>query len=169
MTLFLAGAVLASLFFAPRLNRINGRLAAPIGFGVSALGGFAAGTGLSFTHGTIGRSANPHRLSGLVGMGCLALVQATLALLITLSAGFGPCATGVAMFVAVMLFTHTFAFGQLARLDVSGRAVAATPAMVMIGSAIGPILGGTLVKGVGYSGLGLAAAGRQHALRQRPG
>lgn len=39
----------------------------------------------------------------------------------------------------------------------SGRAVAATSAMIMIGSAIGPILGGTLVKGMGYSGLGLAA------------
>ena len=311
VTLFLVGAVLASLVFAPRFNRVSGRVAAPIGFGVSALaflgaastsdfgslaalhalGGFAAGTGLSFTHGTIGRSANPHRLFGLVGMalgifavvflgatpqivaalggpalfkafalvmvvatvacalafpvpdaesavsqawrasgkklpaavwygmvgvGCLALVQAmmfsfvermgadrgfgvdkvtavliavgvvnmfpaglaallekrlnpasvmlagplvqaALALLITLSAGFGPYAAGAAVFVAVMLFTHTFAFGQLARLDVSGRAVAATPAMIMIGSAIGPILGGTLVKGMGYSGLGLAA------------
>ena len=56
-----------------------------------------------------------------------------------------------------MIFTHTFAFGLLARLDLSGRAVAATPAMIMIGPAIGPILGGTLVKGVGYSGLGVAA------------
>lgn len=85
------------------------------------------------------------------------LVQSALALLITLSTGFGPYAAGAAVFVAVMLFTHTFAFGQLARLDVGGRAVAATPAMIMIGSAIGPILGCTLVKGVGYGGLGLAA------------
>ena len=41
VTLFLAGSVLASLLIAPRLNRISGRLAAPIGFGVSALGVFA--------------------------------------------------------------------------------------------------------------------------------
>ena len=41
--------------------------------------------------------------------------------------------------------------------DLLGRAVAATSAMIMIGSAIGPSLGGTLVKGMGYSGLGLAA------------
>ena len=88
VTLCLVGALLASLLFAPGFNRISGRLAAPIGFGVSALAflaasstsdfaslaalraerGFAAGTGLSFTHGTIGRSANPHRLFGLFGL-----------------------------------------------------------------------------------------------------
>jgi hypothetical protein len=44
------------------------------------------------------------------------------------------------VFAAVMIFTHTFAFGLLARLDLSGRAMAATPAMLMIGAAIGPIL-----------------------------
>jgi predicted MFS family arabinose efflux permease len=57
----------------------------------------------------------------------------------------------------VMIFTHTFAFGLLARLDPSGRAVAATPAMLMIGSAIGPIFGGTLVKAFGYGSIGMAA------------
>ena len=57
-----------------------------------------------------------------------------------------------------MLFTHTFAFGTLARLDITGRVVAATPAMVMIGSAIGPVLAGTLVKLSGYGAIGVAAA-----------
>ena len=32
-TLFLAGAVLASLLLAPRFNRLNGRLVATLGFG----------------------------------------------------------------------------------------------------------------------------------------
>lgn len=311
VTLFLVGAVAASLFCAPLFHRIRGRVAAPIGFGVAALaflgastthdfaalaalhaiGGVAAGTGLSFTHGTIGRSANPHRLFGMVGVAlgifavvflgatpqlvaalggpvlfqvfsgvmaiatvlaavafpapdaeselskafrasgsrlprevwfgivgvsCMALVQAmifsfverlgadhgygvnrvtavlvtlglinmfptgiaallekrvsaravvmtgpvvqaALALLISQSGSFAPYAAGASVFVAVMLFTHTFAFGMLARLDVTGRAVAATPAMIMVGSAIGPILGGTIVKAVGYGGLGFAA------------
>ena len=58
----------------------------------------------------------------------------------------------------MMIFTHTFAFGLIARPDPSGRALAATPAMLMVGSAIGPILGGTLVKFQGYGSLGLAAA-----------
>ena len=35
--------------------------------------------------------------------------------------------------------------------------MAATPAMLMVGAAIGPILGGTLVKGFGYETLGIAA------------
>jgi predicted MFS family arabinose efflux permease len=29
--------------------------------------------------------------------------------------------------------------------------------MIMVGAALGPVLGGTLVKAVGYGGLGLAA------------
>jgi MFS family permease len=61
------------------------------------------------------------------------------------------------VFAAVMIFTHTFAFGLLAQLDRSGRAMAATPAMLMTGAAIGPILGGTLVKAFGYGSLGAAA------------
>jgi predicted MFS family arabinose efflux permease len=56
-----------------------------------------------------------------------------------------------------MIFTHTFAFGMLARIDRTGRAVAATPAMLMTGAAIGPVLGGTLVKQTGYGSLGIAA------------
>ena len=312
VTLFLLGAVAASMFFAPRFNRLNGRVAATSGFALAAasffaagqthsfewlaalhlVGGLAAGTGLSFTHGTIGRSSNPHRLFGvagmslgvfavlllgaappmiaraggqalfqalgiamavaaalaawgfpvadaethaskslresgprlpaqvwlgIVGVGAMALVQAlvysfvermgadrgfgvatvtgiliaiglvnlfpsglaallerrlstavvlrtgpalqgVLALVITSSNELAPFAVGASVFVAVMLFTHTFAFGALARLDITGRVVAATPAMVMIGSAIGPALGGTLVKLSGYGALGGAAA-----------
>lgn len=311
VTLFLAGAVLASIVFAPRFNRISGRVAATLGFGgatlafvgasltndfatlaaLHAIGGFAAGTGLSFTHGTIGRSANPHRLFGMVGLalGLFAVpflgatpqivaafggsalfrvfalvmaiatvlaafafptpdaeseiskahrdagvrlpravwfgifgvssmalvqamifsfvermgadrgfgvssvsavlialgivnifpagiaavlerrldartvvlvgpvVQALIALVVTQSGAFAVYAVAASVFVSVMLFAHTFAFGQLATLDVTGRAVAATPAMVMIGSAMGPIIGGTIVKAVGYGGLGVAA------------
>ncbi|MBZ0163122.1 MAG: MFS transporter [Notoacmeibacter sp.] len=308
-TVFLVGAVASSLFFAPRFNRINPRLAATAGFALSAaafmaaslqtgfvamavchgLAGIAAGCALSFTHGTIGRSANPHRLFAIVGMalgvfaivflgatpnivaalggaalfqvfaGVMALaavvslfmfpmgarrvsdggmevlakfgkpvwagvlgvstmaliqamvfsfferigvdrnfglqavtgvlialgfvnlfpaplaallekrlsaekvvlagplLQAGFALVITLSLTFIPYAAAGAVFVSVMIFTHTFAFGLLSRLDASGRAVAATPAMLMVGSAIGPILGGTLVKFYGYPAIGLAA------------
>jgi predicted MFS family arabinose efflux permease len=58
----------------------------------------------------------------------------------------------------VMIFTHTFAFGLLAQLEPTGRVLAATPAMLMLGSALGPLLGGVLVKSFGYGTLGLAAA-----------
>ncbi len=312
-TLFLTGAVLASAILAPRIQHLRGRWVAGIGFGVSALAfwiaagttdyaqlaalhgvaGAAAGAALSVTHGTIARSANPHRLFaivgmalgvfaviflagtpqliaarggsvlflafagvmalgavaallafpspaadsagspalqvsrpaplprvvwfGIVGISCMTLVQAmifsflegvgthrgferasingvlialglvnllpaalaaltqkrlsarkvlivgplvqlALAVAIMVSPAFGPYAFGAAFLAAVMIFTHTFAFGLLARLDASGRALTGTPAMLMVGSAIGPFLGGTLVNSFGYEALAMAAA-----------
>lgn len=84
--------------------------------------------------------------------------QALLVALIMTSDVFAPYAAAASVFAAVMIFTHTFAFGLLARLEPSGRVLAATPAMMMTGAAIGPILGGTLVKAYGYGSLALAAA-----------
>lgn len=87
------------------------------------------------------------------------LVQAALVVLIMCCRQFAPYAGAASVFAAVMIFTHTFAFGLMARLDPSGRAMAATPAMLMTGAAIGPILGGTLVQGWGYASLGAVAVG----------
>lgn len=309
-TLFLGGAVGASLFLAPIFHLLVGRWVSAFGFGLAALGfavasttssfgtlavlhvvaGMAAGAALSVTHGTIASSANPHRLFAVVGIAlgvfgivfmagtthlvavrggatlfqifaavmaagavfallgfpdkdrgtlvaqekasalklpravwwgaagvaCMGLVQSMLfsflervgadrgfsvqavtAVLIALGfvnllpaalaawlekrwsvrsvllAGplaqalivlviangttFAPYAAAASVFAAVMIFTHTFAFGALAQLDPSGRALSATPAMLMIGAALGPILGGTLVKHYGYESLGIAA------------
>ena len=57
----------------------------------------------------------------------------------------------------MQIFTNVFAFGLLARLDPTGRAVAATPAMLMIGAALGPVVGGTLGQTLGFGALGIAA------------
>jgi len=309
-TLFLISAVVSSLVFAPRLNRINPRIAAIAGFSVAALamlvatfvtdyavlavlhviGGFSAACGLSFTHGTIAHSSNPHRLFayanlaigifgviflgvtpnliaafggpalfatftfimvvaaivsailfptvtskgeagslvadmarlrpavwfGIGGVSCMALNQAMmfsflervgidhgfgreavtgvlialgfvtlipaplaailerrlpprgvlmtgpilqtiLVFAITLASGFPLYAIAAVLYAPVMIFTHTFAFGVLSKLDPSARSLAGTPAMLMIGAAIGPILGGTLVQFFGYPSLGVAA------------
>ncbi|WAC70833.1 MFS transporter [Roseateles sp. SL47] len=86
------------------------------------------------------------------------IVQAGVAATLMGTAGFGAYAAAAAVFSAVMIFTHTFAFGVIGRRDRGGRAVAATPAMLMTGAAIGPVLGGTLVKHVGFWSLGIAAA-----------
>lgn len=64
----------------------------------------------------------------------------------------------VAILTTPLLFMHAFLFGLMARMDPSGRAVAATPAILMVGSAIGPALGGTLLVAFGYSGLGFGVA-----------
>ena len=308
-TLFLVGAVFASAVLAPRFHRLPGRAVAALGFAGAAIGfgaastvsdfgtlallhslaGVTAGAALSVTHGTIARSAAPHRNFALVGMalGVFAIVflgatppliaarggatlfvafagvmavaavvsalafpqpdvpagaahaapagpippavwfgiagiagmglvqamtfsflervgsdrgfglsavtgvlialgivnlfpaalaallerrlvarsvmlagpvlQALLVVVIMNSTSFAAYAAAASVFAAVMIFTHTFAFGLRARLDTSGRAMAATPAMLMIGAAIGPILGGTLVKAHGYGSLGIAA------------
>lgn len=309
VTLFLGAVVLSSIVTARRFDRLNGRWAAAGGFAVAAaaffgqaqtdsfgsmallqfLGGLGIGVSLSATHGTIGRSANPHRVFaivntvlgvfaiaflgsapqligafgretlflifvvvmsfaavvtaigfptaaiavqrqaagatparlsagvwfGIVGVATMNMtqsmifsfverigvdrgfgpdrvvatlvavgivnmcpavlaallqrrlpaarvvvagpvLQAALALTITQATTFPPFAVATSVFVFVMLFTHTFAFGLLAQMDRSGRAVAATPAMLMTGSAIGPVLGGVLVQNLGYPSLGFA-------------
>lgn len=81
-------------------------------------------------------------------------VTSTLKLIITFT--FASYAATDAVYVGVMIFTHTYAFGLLSKLDPSGRAVAATPAMLMTGAAIGPLLVGTLIKYSGYHAIGYA-------------
>lgn len=95
-TLFLGAVVASSLFFSPRIRSIRGTVAAPVGFAIAAAGflvlsttrdygamvalhllcGLAVGCGLSFTHSTIGSSANPHRLIavGFTALSVLSLV-----------------------------------------------------------------------------------------------
>ena len=85
------------------------------------------------------------------------ICQAVIAVAITFGGGFLAYAIPTVLFAAVMIFTHTFAFGLLSRLDPTARALAGTPAMLMIGAAVGPILGGTLVQSFGYHALGLGA------------
>lgn len=314
-TLFLIGASLASVVFAPRFTRHDAKRMAVGGFALAALafvlatqsaafevlaglhllGGMAAGTALSFTHGTIGHAANPHRVFSVVGlaigifgivflggtpgvvaqfggpalfwvfagvMGLAALVgsaffprtqrriaaddaeatnahlaplgaavwcmvvgvallamtqamtlsfyerigmargfgheqvtlalvvygivtvfpaplagllekrvpapwvistvpafQALFALLVTHTDGFAVFALAGSMMAFTILFTHTYAFGLLARIDPSGRAVAGTPAMLMVGAAVAPFISGTLVKFIGFEAIGYAAVG----------
>lgn len=311
-TLFLIGASLSSIFFASRFNRVNASWAVVIGFAAAGLafalcigqttmgvlaplhfaGGLAAGTALSFTHGTIGRALNPHRVfawaglaigvfgivflggtpavlarfggaalfiifAGIMGLAALVgllffprsgaqivedrhgspermqplsravwysivgiallamtqamtlsfyerigmergfgrelvtlalviygvvtlfpaplagllerrikattvisiapIMQAVFAMIVTHTWSYPLYAASGALMAFTILFTHTFAFGLLARLDPAGRAVAGTPAMLMVGAAIAPFLGGTLVKFIGFGAIGYAA------------
>lgn len=86
------------------------------------------------------------------------LVHVVLVLLVTQVPRLEVYVPMVAALITPLLFVHTFLFGLVARLEPSGRALAATPAMLMIGSAIGPALGGTLLMATGYSGLGFSVA-----------
>lgn len=309
-TLFFIGAVLCSTVLAPRFDRLKVRWQASICFAIAAVcfvamtqttaftvyailhfvAGVAVGAAVSFTHGTMGKSSNPHRLfafgglglsiaaviylgvtpglisqggpnmlwivfacimgfasvvtavffprldptaqtleherpkftlqvwmvifgllmmsinnsmilsfaeragdfrgftagqvqTALVTMGLIALVPPIIATLLQkrLSAvvvaicgsfihgaiGFGIMSAlvypqffgSLIFFPFVMLFTHTFVFGHLASIEPSGRAVAGTTAMVMTGSAVGPLLAGVTVQTIGYTPLGFLAVG----------
>lgn len=85
------------------------------------------------------------------------LVQVLLIYLITHSLVFWPYAIAGVLATSMQIFMHTFAFSFIARLDTTGRAPAATPAMLMTGSAIGPFLAGSLVAAYGYGSLAYAA------------
>ena len=87
------------------------------------------------------------------------IVHGLLAMFVTTSAGFMPYALGASFMISTVIFTHCFIFGLLADLDPSGRTNAATPSMLMIGTAIGPILGGTIAKTIGYEAIGVVALG----------
>ena len=117
----LIGAVLSSLFFAPRFNRLDSRVAAIAGFGLAALAFLAASfvgdfatlailhaiagasveCALSFTHGTIAHSSHPHRLFATVGMALGVFAIVFLGATPNLIAAFGGAAL-FRTFAAVM-------------------------------------------------------------------
>ncbi|NHN39887.1 MFS transporter [Pseudomaricurvus alcaniphilus] len=85
------------------------------------------------------------------------IIQAISAFLVTQFNGYGLYIVTTSILISIVTFTHVFAFGVLSKQDPSGRVVAATPVMVMVGSATGPLIGGVLAQHIGYSSLGWAA------------
>jgi predicted MFS family arabinose efflux permease len=83
------------------------------------------------------------------------VVQAVFAVSIMTSTAFLGFAIPAVMFAGVMIFTHAFVFGFMAEQEPSGRAVAATPAILMTGTAIAPFIGGVLVQEFGYPAIGI--------------
>lgn len=133
------------------------RIGADRGFGVDAVTGVLVALGIVNLLPAVFAALLERRWNARHVVIAGPIAQATLAATIALGSTFVSYAGAAMFFAAVMIFTHTFAFGLIARLDPSGRALAATPAMVMAGAAIGPVLGGTLVKWGGYGTLGVAA------------
>jgi uncharacterized membrane protein (UPF0136 family) len=127
------------------------------GFGQDKVNGVLVACGLvnllpAAVAGMLQKRLNPVRVAIVA-----APLQAALALVVTLSADFLPYALAGAIYPAVLIFTHTFLFGLIARLDPSGRALASTPAMMMTGSAIGPALAGSVAMRAGFGGQALLA------------
>lgn len=96
------------------------------------------------------------RLSHLAVSICAVPLHAACGAAAVLMPDFLPYAVCAIAFVWLVIFGHIFIFALIATLDPSGRTAASTPAMLMVGAAIGPILGGTLANGFGYDSLALA-------------
>ena len=73
------------------------------------------------------------------------------------SPSFLPYAVASSLMISTVIFTHTFVFGLLAKLDPSGRTNAATPSMLMIGTAIGSFVGGAVGEAIGLYAIGTVA------------
>lgn len=86
------------------------------------------------------------------------VVQAVTIALIFAVPNFWVYAVAGPLFIGTLLFTHIFAFGLLSRLEPTGRAMAAEPALLLVGAGLGPLIGGTLVKFHGFPALAVAAA-----------
>lgn len=86
------------------------------------------------------------------------ILHALLVAVLMNTASYPVYVVAIVLLPGLMIFMNTFSFGALARLDGSGRSLAAYPAATMIGSALGPIVGGSLVKASGYGALGIGAA-----------
>ena len=99
-----------------------------------------------------------HRLSPTTVAVCGLFLHGCASLVITQAALFPVYAVAASTPVFLVVFSHVFMFGLIAKLDRNGRMAALTPAMMMLGTASGPFLGGSIVSAFGYSALGMAAA-----------
>jgi predicted MFS family arabinose efflux permease len=95
--------------------------------------------------------ATPVAVGGVVLHGCASLI-------ICNTFGFPLFCIAAGSLVFLTIFSHIFMFGFISRMDRSGRMAALTPSMLMIGTAVGPVLAGTVVHLSGYPALGLMAA-----------
>jgi predicted MFS family arabinose efflux permease len=86
------------------------------------------------------------------------LVHASIAVTASSSPVFAIYAIAGSMLVFMSIFNHTFMFGVISKLDPSGNAASSTPAMLMLGAAIGPALGGLIAQFIGFGAIGWCAA-----------
>jgi predicted MFS family arabinose efflux permease len=94
-----------------------------------------------------------------LGAICVALViHAAFCIPASNSTLFLPYAVAGSLLVFMTIFSHTFMFGTIAKLDPSGRAASSTPAMITLGAAIGPTLGGVIAQFAGFATIGWVSA-----------
>lgn len=99
-----------------------------------------------------------HRLSVKLVLFIGPLLHATMVAVLMHTAQLPYYMAAIAALPSLLIFMHTFVFGAMAKMDTSGRTLAAFPGAIMVGSALGPLVGGALVKFSGYSAVAMAGA-----------
>jgi predicted MFS family arabinose efflux permease len=86
------------------------------------------------------------------------LIHGLCSITLTSTTNFYLYSAGFIAMIFATIFGHTFIFGLFAKFDPSGRMNASTPSMLMLGTAIGPIVGGVVVQHWGFPAMGLTSA-----------
>ena len=86
------------------------------------------------------------------------IVHAGLTVTASSSPQFLPYAIAGSLLIFMTIFSHTFMFGVISKLDRSGRTASSTPAMITLGAMIGPALGGVVAQYIGFSAIGWVSA-----------
>ncbi len=86
------------------------------------------------------------------------VLHALLAVAASSSPDFLPYAVAGSLLIFMTIFSHTFMFGVISKLDPSGSTASSTPAMITLGAMIGPALGGAVAQYVGFFALGWVSA-----------
>jgi MFS family permease len=86
------------------------------------------------------------------------IVHAFLTVTASTSPQFLPYAVAGSLLIFMTIFSHTFMFGVISKLDRSGRTASSTPAMITLGAMIGPALGGFVAQYVGFFAIGWVSA-----------
>jgi predicted MFS family arabinose efflux permease len=86
------------------------------------------------------------------------IVHAVFTVTASSSPQFLPYAVAGSLLIFMTIFSHTFMFGVISKLDTSGRTASSTPAMITLGAMIGPALGGAIAQCVGYYAIGWVSA-----------
>ena len=127
------------------------------GFGLSAIGLMFAVNGFVALTAPVFAGVLQNKLSAVAVAAVALVVHGLCSITIMNATDFYVYSAGFMLLIFATIFGHTFIFGLFAKLDPTGRMNASTPSMLMLGTAIGPALGGTIVQFYGFPVLGFVS------------
>lgn len=128
------------------------------GFSEASIGNVLAVSGVLNLLAPIVAAALENLVSRLRTISIALVLHALLAVAASSSPDFLPYAVAGSLLIFMTIFSHTFMFGVISKLDPSGSTASSTPAMITLGAMIGPALGGAVAQYVGFFALGWVSA-----------